>query len=251
MISVLESIKKLREHLGYTQPEFAQLIGVSTRTLARYEGGRPPSTVQTLGRLAKLASDNGRDDLASVFSGEFLKVSPGDFEENTVWFLGFQDVLANQVHLQGRDLVDELKDKIVYALRRIAERQRQPPYNLDPEHTVAGTLAECEAAIEKRDFERKIDRMIYELFNLERSAARPFEDLWATLTNDFGEGYRQQYAAMELLIDQALKPHKERDSSVIQGAIQVFDSAHWLRNWPELKPKIRAYFDNHHTQEDQ
>jgi transcriptional regulator with XRE-family HTH domain len=245
IIDISTAIKALRGHLDWTQPELAKALGVSTRTVARYESGVPPATVTVLGRLSNLAAEYGREDLSSIF-GELFTSEPAwgkGREEDTIWLNGFKDVLT---HYASRtpDILGDLQDKIVYALRRIRDSEREKAFQIRPEDSVAGTLADCEAAIQKRDFERRIETQLYRLFNQDVAGARPFEKAWASLTNQFGENYMGSYSAMESLLDQALKESDERDASRIDDAIAIIDGAERLLfDWAELRTEIRAYFD--------
>lgn len=61
-----EAIKELRTHLGESQQEFSNRLGVVVRTVARYELEKPPRTDALL-NLAAVAEAAGRNDLATVF----------------------------------------------------------------------------------------------------------------------------------------------------------------------------------------
>ncbi len=59
---VAEAIRALRAHLKESQEEFSKHIGVSVRTVARYEAERPPQG-NVLAMLAETAEFNDRADL--------------------------------------------------------------------------------------------------------------------------------------------------------------------------------------------
>ena len=42
------NIKKLREHLGLTQVQFAELLGTTQITVSAWENGRCPEYIETL-----------------------------------------------------------------------------------------------------------------------------------------------------------------------------------------------------------
>ena len=65
-----EKLVALRGALGKTQPEFADLLGVSPVTIARYETSSPPSGI-TLLQLADIAEQHSRKDLTRVFRSAF------------------------------------------------------------------------------------------------------------------------------------------------------------------------------------
>jgi len=67
-----EQLIALRGRLGKTQPEFAELIGVSPITIARYETSSPPGGT-TLLQLAGIADQYSRKDLAQEFRLAFWK----------------------------------------------------------------------------------------------------------------------------------------------------------------------------------
>jgi len=60
------TVRKLRVALDQTQEEFAQRLGVTRVTVARYEQSRPPAG-KALAALEELAAEHGLDDYATVF----------------------------------------------------------------------------------------------------------------------------------------------------------------------------------------
>lgn len=64
---VAEAVRELRRILGESQEEFAVRMGVTVRTIARWETVRPPKGFDTLTALSHLASKNDRHDLAMTF----------------------------------------------------------------------------------------------------------------------------------------------------------------------------------------
>lgn len=68
-IKLDSAVLELRTKLGCSQDEFAKRIGVTTRSVSRYETGSHPSS-NVLAVLIRLARDLGRLDLAEVFETE-------------------------------------------------------------------------------------------------------------------------------------------------------------------------------------
>jgi transcriptional regulator with XRE-family HTH domain len=66
MTTIASGIKEMRLALGLKQPEFAELLGVSFRSLCRYEAGLPliPSAVA---KLVKVAKEKKFQHLADFF----------------------------------------------------------------------------------------------------------------------------------------------------------------------------------------
>ncbi|MFL6448517.1 MAG: helix-turn-helix transcriptional regulator [Bryobacteraceae bacterium] len=65
------AVRELRLRLNLSQDAFAELIGVSPRSVARFEGEQAPS-VRSLIQLAQLARAKGFYDLARKFEGAFV-----------------------------------------------------------------------------------------------------------------------------------------------------------------------------------
>ena len=49
-------IKELREHLGYSINEFARLLGISSRTLRRYESGENYPNIATIEKIVLIGN---------------------------------------------------------------------------------------------------------------------------------------------------------------------------------------------------
>jgi transcriptional regulator with XRE-family HTH domain len=69
---VAEAIKALRAEFGESQQRFSDRIGVTVRTVARYEVQKPP-TGEMLGKLAAIAEEVSRPDLRVVFTNAFWR----------------------------------------------------------------------------------------------------------------------------------------------------------------------------------
>lgn len=60
------TVKNIRQEMGVTQKQFAQLLGVSVRCIAAYEEGwRKPST-KTLLKMAEVANLSEREILTMI-----------------------------------------------------------------------------------------------------------------------------------------------------------------------------------------
>lgn len=66
MQRLVDSVRRLRVHLGESQQAFANRLGLSISAIANYERGRCP-TGMVLGALAQTAADAGRQDLSEIF----------------------------------------------------------------------------------------------------------------------------------------------------------------------------------------
>ncbi len=60
------AIKALREALGESQQDFAYRMKTAIRTIARYEGERPPKG-KVLAQLEQIARENGQQEIARKF----------------------------------------------------------------------------------------------------------------------------------------------------------------------------------------
>jgi transcriptional regulator with XRE-family HTH domain len=67
-----ERLIALRGSIGVTQPQFAEILGTSAITIARYETSSPPSGL-TLLKLGAIADKHGRPDLAAGFRSAFWR----------------------------------------------------------------------------------------------------------------------------------------------------------------------------------
>jgi transcriptional regulator with XRE-family HTH domain len=64
--SLQTAVRQLRKALGETQEKFAHRLGTAVRTIARYEGERPPTGL-VLEQLKQLADANNLPEVARVF----------------------------------------------------------------------------------------------------------------------------------------------------------------------------------------
>lgn len=65
---------QLRQRLGITQQQFADLLGISLRSITRYESGGDPLTPLVLTKLTQAAVEAGHKDLAHTFHRTFLEI---------------------------------------------------------------------------------------------------------------------------------------------------------------------------------
>lgn len=67
-----DAVRGLREALGISQEELARKLGITVRTIARYENELPPKG-EALGQLFLLAEEANQTELADVFIEKFAK----------------------------------------------------------------------------------------------------------------------------------------------------------------------------------
>jgi len=72
------SIKTLRENMNLTQQEFATLLGIAIRTVARWEKDQPPHG-EILTRLAQIADARDLDEVARCFVAELRTEKTGHY----------------------------------------------------------------------------------------------------------------------------------------------------------------------------
>jgi transcriptional regulator with XRE-family HTH domain len=112
----------LRTVTGETQQSFAQRLGVSMRAVTNYEKNRAPNDV-ALFRLAKLARQVGRTDLAQIFSAalsnELQEVVEPMTKEEKVWSAVILALLRH------RDQTDwpGIAHSLVKQLQKVVRRQ--------------------------------------------------------------------------------------------------------------------------------
>jgi transcriptional regulator with XRE-family HTH domain len=88
IMDLTQAVRELRTLTGETQQSFAQRLGLSLRAINNYEKDRAPNS-PALFRLAKLARQVGRLDLAQVFSSalsaELQEVVEPMTKEERIW----------------------------------------------------------------------------------------------------------------------------------------------------------------------
>jgi transcriptional regulator with XRE-family HTH domain len=77
---IQECIRSLRETMGMTQEKLAWKMGLTVRTIARYENDSPPKG-DALAKFRDLALDYGRQDLAIIFMGAQVHEVASAFED--------------------------------------------------------------------------------------------------------------------------------------------------------------------------
>ena len=123
-----EVVRKLREDaLGLTQEEFAHRMGVTLRTIVRYENNLPPKGAP-LARLSELAKENNRPDLAKAFEAAAAKESDRRvarkvddvFSEIARWHdIGttLENLISEAEEVQNHDL----RERILNGLKLLAK----------------------------------------------------------------------------------------------------------------------------------
>jgi transcriptional regulator with XRE-family HTH domain len=95
---MVTAVRELRTALGDTQQAFAKRAGLSHRAIANYEAGRRLST-KALYRLAALAREHGRNDLANQFAAQLSSVIGMDANPTTsdeaVWVQSILTILRS------------------------------------------------------------------------------------------------------------------------------------------------------------
>jgi transcriptional regulator with XRE-family HTH domain len=71
---ISSTLIRLREHFGESQEKFADRLQVALATLGRWESSSPP-TGRSLDRLAQIAVQSSREDLAKQFRAAFRRVA--------------------------------------------------------------------------------------------------------------------------------------------------------------------------------
>lgn len=78
---IQNAVRRLRKALGETQEQFAHRLKTAVRTIARYEGERPPTGL-VLAQLKQLADANDLQDVANVFHDAILRELGQDHIQN-------------------------------------------------------------------------------------------------------------------------------------------------------------------------
>jgi len=132
-----EAVRELRAATGDSQQSFAQRLGLSMRAIANYEKDRAPNS-PALYRLAKLARQVGRPDLAQIFSSALSEELHGVVEPMTPEEKAWSDAVI--AALRNKNLTDwpRVGRSIVGALERLLERT-----DADKAEGVAGVLVEA------------------------------------------------------------------------------------------------------------
>jgi DNA-binding XRE family transcriptional regulator len=86
---------KIREKLGYTQKEFAEIIGVDRRTIINYEQGRKIPNTKII--------------LLNTFLNQGFPDLKGDKEESINWKTNILDLELRNLNREVIDLKDHIK----------------------------------------------------------------------------------------------------------------------------------------------
>ena len=107
-------LKKLRTEKGYTQKEFAQLVGVSTSAIGMYEQGRREPENAVLTSMCKLL--NTSPDYLIGFSPSKEEKEIGEvIDDFTKLLMSQQGLMFN-----GQPMTSEDREKIVIAIKSAA-----------------------------------------------------------------------------------------------------------------------------------
>jgi transcriptional regulator with XRE-family HTH domain len=109
--SLSRAVRQLRQALGESQEQFARRLKTAVRTIARYEGERPPTGL-VLARLKQLADTHDLPELAKAFQ-QAIENQLGD----------------EYIHQLGESYVISLsKPEEIAPVRALVESLRNPVY---------------------------------------------------------------------------------------------------------------------------
>jgi len=125
MKSFAEKVLDARSALGLTQPQLAELVGVSTRTVISYEKGEKSPRQSTMMKLAKalkvsvkfLSDDSCEDPLADIEKDGYIEAAHQRYGAQ-----GARDIDAlqeeNTALFAGGELSQEQKDMFFQAVMK-------------------------------------------------------------------------------------------------------------------------------------
>ena len=125
MKSFAEKVLDARSALGLTQPQLAELVGVSTRTVISYEKGEKSPRQSTMMKLAKalkvsvkfLSDDSCEDPLADIEKDGYIEAAHQRYGTQ-----GARDIDAlleeNTALFAGGELSQEQKDMFFQAVMK-------------------------------------------------------------------------------------------------------------------------------------
>ena len=125
MKSFAEKVLDARSALGLTQPQLAELVGVSTRAVISYEKGEKSPRQSTMMKLAKalkvsvkfLSDDNCLDPLADIDKDGYIEAAHQRYGA-----VGARDINAlleeNTALFAGGELSQEQKDMFFQAVMK-------------------------------------------------------------------------------------------------------------------------------------
>jgi transcriptional regulator with XRE-family HTH domain len=128
-----DAVKKLRESLGLSQEEFAQKVGVTVRTIARYENDLPPKGA-ALARLHLFANDAGQTAVAKAFESEMGREQNqrvaqkirGFLREAYLWQqigLSLEKLIAESENIRPSDVRKRIEDELNQLGKNLAEQK--------------------------------------------------------------------------------------------------------------------------------
>lgn len=130
---VSEAIKGLREHFGESQQRFSDRLGVTVRTVARYELEKPPPD-EMLGKLANMADEAAREDLWFVFM--MARVRLQNPELANVWVPSEPEIVIKWLdkHSHGSGFRSRLSSFLRKELRDAVKKRGRPLAKLEREY---------------------------------------------------------------------------------------------------------------------
>jgi transcriptional regulator with XRE-family HTH domain len=91
---IAKAIKSLRATLQEPRQEFAKRLGVSARTVARYELEKPPKHSVSFKALADVAAEAGREDLKAIFEKAHERFGPRQRTSIAQCIISFRSALG-------------------------------------------------------------------------------------------------------------------------------------------------------------
>jgi transcriptional regulator with XRE-family HTH domain len=121
---ISDAIRRLRDEMELTQPEFASRLGVALRTIARWETGQPPHG-EALVKLAQVADSIERKSIAECFvaalRSEKTSHYAGSEPELRAWAEGlaiaFRFRLGGSAKERWLQIAERISQAVAYAAR--------------------------------------------------------------------------------------------------------------------------------------
>jgi transcriptional regulator with XRE-family HTH domain len=221
--SLGERIRELRRSLGLKQHQFGTLLGITQRSVARYEGGQRPSD-HVLARLGELAARANHSDLAQTFWSNTKH--PQHLFRNPVertFVALFVTVLQNRQVVPEINW-DSLVDVLLRTAREICSFAETNNVPLDPSTPqFEKQVFEAEEAL---SMQRAIDRLTAKISVLPQPISAAFDDLKVAVTNlwDVAPGDTTSLVSdLDLLVHHAGGPFTNDDLRYIDRALLSLD----------------------------
>lgn len=157
---VAEAVKSLRQAMGLSQQQFSDRLGVTVRTVARYELEKPPSG-KTLLRFANVAEGVGRPDLKRIFGKAWITEGASDYFASTDISQAATANLLNWLLLFGaHGFLARFQDFLKSELQKVLKEGKYPISDEDLE--LFGRLA-LKVSVEERPPGFNVDRVLDEM----------------------------------------------------------------------------------------